>query len=130
MGKQSHQFKIVGFNNNHHKKGCNNNNNNKITMKKLLLSVALFATCFTSFAKVGIGTSNPNASAALDIISTTGGLLMPRMTFIQLQAISNPINGLLVFVTDYNGGAVVIYDGANGLYLPLEVLVSFQMLQQ
>ncbi|PQJ81929.1 fibronectin type III domain-containing protein [Polaribacter glomeratus] len=83
-------------------------------MKKLLLLlVAVLATSFASFAQVGIGTSTPDASAALDITSTTGGLLMPRMTLTQLQAISNPINGLLVFVTDYDGGKFLVHDGSN-----------------
>ena len=37
-------------------------------MKKLLLlSVAVIATSFTSFAQVGIGTTTPNTSAELDI---------------------------------------------------------------
>jgi hypothetical protein len=43
-------------------------------MKKLTLLVAVIATSFTTFAQVGIGTTTPNASAALDITSTTSGV--------------------------------------------------------
>lgn len=64
----------------------------------------LFATsCFISVVNaqnVGIGTSTPDASAALDIKSTTKGLLVPAMTQAQRNAISNPATGLLIFQTD------------------------------
>ena len=54
------------------------------------------------WAQVGIGTTTPNASAMLDITSTTQGLLAPRMTTIEKNAIASPANGLLVFDTDEN----------------------------
>ena len=47
--------------------------------------------------QVGIGTTSPNASAILDISSTTKGFLPPRMTTAQELAIVSPANGLLVF---------------------------------
>jgi hypothetical protein len=59
--------------------------------------------------KVGIGAGTPNSSAALDISSTTGGLLLPRMNTAQQNAISPAAAGLVVFNTDcyiltcYNG---------------------------
>ena len=43
---------------------------------------------------------NLDNSAALDIRSTSKGVLIPRMTEIQRDAIQNPTKGLLVFVTD------------------------------
>ena len=46
---------------------------------------------------VGIGTSSPNASAKVDITSTTGGLLLPRMTTTQRDAIASPADGLYVY---------------------------------
>jgi hypothetical protein len=51
-------------------------------------------------AQVGIGTTTPNSSAALDIVSTTRGLLIPRMTTAQRNAIASPANGLLIYQTD------------------------------
>ena len=74
-----------------------------------LLAAALFTA--TTLAQVGINTETPDASAALDITSTTGGLLVPRMTNAQRQAISNPAPGLLVFVTDLNRGEFLFFNG-------------------
>ncbi|WP_235004450.1 hypothetical protein [Aequorivita antarctica] len=52
-----------------------------------------------SQAQVGIGNTNPDASSALDIKSTTQGLLAPRMTSAQRLAITLPANSLLVYDT-------------------------------
>lgn len=68
-------------------------------MKKIILSLVL-AFCFSSFGQVGIGTTNPAASAALDIESTTKGLLIPRLTQTQRDAIDSPATGLMIFCTD------------------------------
>ena len=54
------------------------------------------------YAQVGIGTTTPDPSAALDVESTTGGMLVPRMNTSQRNAISTPANGLLVYDTDEN----------------------------
>lgn len=50
--------------------------------------------------RTGINTSNPDSSSVLEISSTTGGFLLPRMTTAQYQAIPNPAMGLLIFNTD------------------------------
>ena len=83
-------------------------------MKNIFTLLAAVLLTATTFAQVGIGTSTPDASAALDLTSTTGGLLLPRMTDTQRLAISTPVAaGLMVYVTDLNGGSFVFYDG-NG----------------
>jgi hypothetical protein len=46
---------------------------------------------------VGIGVTSPNASAKLEISSTTQGVLFPRMTTTQRDAISSPANGLVIY---------------------------------
>jgi len=46
---------------------------------------------------VGIGTTTPHASAALDVSSVTQGMLVPRMSSSQRTMISSPAPGLLVF---------------------------------
>ena len=53
-------------------------------------------------AQVGIDDTNtaPNASAMLDVSSTTKDLLPPRMTSSQRTVIVSPADGLLVFDSD------------------------------
>jgi uncharacterized protein (TIGR02145 family) len=80
-------------------------------MKKVLLCAAFIAASFTSIAQVGVGTTIPDDSAALDITSTTAGLLPPRMTTAQRDLINSgtPAEGLTIYNTDtkclelYNG---------------------------
>lgn len=63
----------------------------------------------TSAGDVGIGTA-PNASAILDVQSTTKGLRLPNMTTAQKNAIANPAAGLMVFDTTLSKACV--YTGA------------------
>ena len=71
-------------------------------MKKI--TAILFACLFAglTFAQVGINNDNslPDLSAMLDIKSTNKGLLPPRMTFAQRNAIVNPAQGLMVVCTN------------------------------
>ena len=52
---------------------------------------------------VGIGTTTPNASAKLDVWSTTSGFAPPEMTATQASAISTTSRKLIIYVTDTNG---------------------------
>jgi hypothetical protein len=61
---------------------------------------------------VGIGTATPNASAILDLSSSTQGVLIPRMTASQRAAIANPVAGLVVYQTNANPGNYV-YNGSS-----------------
>ncbi|MFT3681644.1 MAG: hypothetical protein QM791_15340 [Ferruginibacter sp.] len=79
-------------------------------MKKLLIIFAFNFSLHTSYAQsVGIGTNSPNASAQLDVTSTSKGLLIPRMTTAQRTAIASPANGLMVYDTNFN--AFYFYNG-------------------
>ncbi len=73
-------------------------------MKNFKLLIACLLLSVAATAQVGIGTTSPNTSAALDIASTTSGLLVPRMTHAQLIAIALPATGLLVFQSDGTAG--------------------------
>ncbi len=46
---------------------------------------------------LGLGTATPDASATLELLSTTTGFLPPRMTATQRDAISSPAEGLIVY---------------------------------
>src|SRR5688572_22743183 len=73
---------------------------------------------------VGVGTTTPSASAKLDINSTTQGLLIPRVTAAQRNAIANPATGLMVY--DIDKKTICIFDGAN--WNPLMYTTSFSNL--
>jgi trimeric autotransporter adhesin len=62
----------------------------------------LISAATTLAQNVGIGTSAPNASAKLDVSSSSRGLLIPRMTTSGIQAIANPARGLLVYDSTVN----------------------------
>ena len=80
-------------------------------MKKIILSLVLFITLYST-AQVGIGTKMPDESAMLDIKSTTKGLLIPRMTLNQRNAIKKPAISLMIYQTDNTPG--FYYYGASG----------------
>jgi len=52
-------------------------------------------------ARVGIGVDGPATSAALEIKSTTGALLVPRMTTSQRTALT-AVNGMIIYDTGQN----------------------------
>jgi hypothetical protein len=67
---------------------------------------------YNTSGEVGIGTSSPSASALLDVTSTNKGILIPRMTSSQKNAISSPTTGLLIFQTDAPAG-FYYYNGSS-----------------
>jgi hypothetical protein len=73
-------------------------------MRKII--VIIISVIFFSDLKgqVGIGTTTPNSSAALEINDTTRGLLIPRMTMSNRLSISNPATGLMIYQTDSSSG--------------------------
>ncbi|MCB0761743.1 MAG: hypothetical protein KDC12_09485 [Flavobacteriales bacterium] len=81
----------------------------------LLIAVLCYSTA-ASQNNIGINNSTPDASAILDIESTDRGVLIPRMTTVQRQAISSPAEGLLVF--DLTTSSFWYYGG--GIWRPLE----------
>ena len=77
-------------------------------MKRLITLICIFSSIQLT-AQTGIGTTTPNAAAKLDVSSTEKGLLIPRMTKSQREAItlSAAANGLLVYQTDDLAGFYV-----------------------
>lgn len=87
------------------------NFNKSTAMRKKLLFFIFLLTSFFNYAQVGINTSSPDPSSVLDIVSTTSGMLAPRMTTVQRNAIASPANGLLVYDTDL--GLFYFYDNSS-----------------
>lgn len=99
-------------------------NNFKIYIKILFLTLSV-----NSIAQIGIGTSSPDASAILDLSSTTKGLLLPRMTTLQQTNLVNPAIGLMIYNTstgqietnkgDGLGGALWMSAAIKGITAPI-----------
>tara|TARA_R110000744_G_scaffold241260_1_gene358564 strand:+ start:33 stop:923 length:891 start_codon:yes stop_codon:yes gene_type:complete len=81
-------------------------------MKNICTLLAAVLLTATTYAQIGINNENPDASAALDITSTTGGLLVPRMTETQRDAISPAATGLMIYQTDGTAG-FYYYNGSS-----------------
>ena len=90
-------------------------------MKKILFSVAFVVTSFTGIAQVGVGTTSPHISAALDVESTTLGFLPPRMDEVEMDAITIPEEGLMVYCTDCDPKGLYYFDGFNFVVLSDQV---------
>src|SRR5580658_697901 len=79
-----------------------------------ILTLLFFVSEIPLRAQVAINTdgSQPNASAILDIKSSSLGLLIPRMSTAQRTAISVPADGLMVY--DTNTKTVWVFQGGSG----------------
>ncbi len=93
-----------------------NNFFNLHSFKSRMIFILLIGLLFgKSFAQnVGINTTgaDPDDSAILDVSSTNKGLLVPRMTQTQRNAIPVPATGLLVYQTDGTQG-FYYFDGST-----------------
>ncbi|WP_151087137.1 tail fiber domain-containing protein [Hymenobacter baengnokdamensis] len=82
-------------------------------LQRLLLLLAVSGACLlpaqAQTGSVGIGTTLPDASAALDIVSTSRGLLLPRVA--ATSNVNSPATGLVVYQTGSPAG-FYYYDGA------------------
>ena len=99
-------------------------------MKQFYTFLAVVLLTATTFAQVGINIETADPSAALDITSTTGGLLVPRMTATQRDAITSAATGLMIYQTDGTAG-FYYYNGSSweGYYSKNEVDVLIANLQ-
>lgn len=105
-----------------------------MNIKNFFIGAMLLMPAVNFAQNVGIGTQTPHASAMLDVSSTTRGLLAPRMTTTQRNAMSSPAKGLLVYDTDlnglyhFNGSAwATVGGGGGGFSLPFEANVNLNM---
>lgn len=73
-------------------------------MKKIIALLLFVTAQKNGFSQsIGIGTATPHDKAVLDIHSTSKGVLFPRMSTAQRNAITNPPDGLHIFNTDERG---------------------------
>ena len=89
--------------------------------RRLLPALLLLGSLAARAQSVGIGTTTPAPSAALEINSTTQGLLLPRLTLAQRTALTSSttapaVPGLVIYQTDNTSG-LYAYDGTNWVRL-------------
>jgi len=85
-------------------------------MKKVFLFIVILGY-FAGYGQVGVNADGtpPDNSAMLDVKSTEKGLLLPRMTSGQRNAIPSPVDGLIIFCTDCGiDGSISLY--SNGAW--------------
>ncbi|TVZ16413.1 hypothetical protein [Maribacter sp. MAR_2009_72] len=86
-----------------------------LTISKSILFILLMNNAIYG-QSVGINTLTPDPAAALDIQSTTGGLLIPRMTTAQIDALASPPDGLMIYNTDLQNSVMFVQGSAFELY--------------
>jgi len=89
-------------------------------MKKAILLLAIAAIAFQANAQVSVNADNsaPDPAAMLDVKSTSMGFLPPRMTYLQRNAISSPVAGLVVWCINCGlSGELQVYNGTSWITL-------------
>lgn len=95
----------------------------KTATVKVAVFLFLFFSNLTTYSQwmlINETGGRPDSSAALEISDTTRGLLPPRLTTNQANAINNPANGLLIYNTDsscycfYNGTSWELVGSSGG----------------
>ena len=86
----------------------------KSVTKKALCSLILLLSLSKVIAQVGIGTTNPDNSSALEINSNNQGVLIPRVALSGINdtnTINSPAVSLLVYNTNVTSGANAVTEG-------------------
>lgn len=80
----------------------------------ILSGVSVLATTHLMYGQVGIGTTSPHSSAAIEISSTSQGFLPPRMTYTQRNSIISPAAGLQVWCNNCGpNGEMQVFNGTS-----------------
>jgi uncharacterized protein (TIGR02145 family) len=80
-------------------------------MKSIISIISLLISTVT-FSQLGIGTITPDLSSQLDLTSESKGLLPPRMSFAQRNAVATPVAGLIIWCADCGyQGEMQAYNG-------------------
>ena len=81
-------------------------------ISSMILIILMLGMTATAQVAINADGSSPNSSAMLDVQSSDKGMLIPRMTEAERDAIASPATGLLIYQTDETNG-FYYYDGTN-----------------
>ena len=84
--------------------------------KNLCLSLLFFLLFYVINAQVGIGTTTPDNSTILDITATDKGVLIPRVSLVDVTDITTPVNNPTTGLLVYNTNASVTGGSGEGFY--------------
>ena len=99
----------------------------------ILLLIVSFTSNIIQAQSMGISSTSitPDASSILELRTTTKGMLIPRMTTIQREAISSPAKSLMIYNTStnqfnfYNGSTwVVLTSNTSTAYFSVDAGTS------
>lgn len=93
----------------------------KIFTVIIFVIIVAYQPSYSQGVAINSDNSAPDPSAMLDVKSTTRGLLCPRMTLAQRNAIANPATGLTIYQTDALPG---LYFNFGTPALPVWTLVG------
>lgn len=99
-------------------------------MKSSIIFVLLLFSAVV-FGQIGIGNTEPDPSAIIDIKSNQKGVLLPRMSSAQRLAIVNPASGLQVYDNDrkclmiYKSGSWDCYPGEREMTSRIAAILTF-----
>ena len=83
-------------------------------MRHFLVAILCCSSLLIQAQNIGIGTNSPNSAAQLDVTSSSKGLLPPRLTAIQRDAIANPPAGLMLWCTNCGvSGEMQVFNGTT-----------------
>lgn len=93
-------------------------------MKKELIVFVLLWTGLNAFAQTGIGTTTPNASAKLDVSSTTQGFLPPRVALTATNTFT-PLTGLSGTTALATAAGLIVYNTNTAGTAPNNVVPGY-----
>lgn len=84
---------------------------NSMRVKKIIYCTLFIFFINDLIGQIGVNTTNPHQSSALDISSNSKGIIIPRLTLAQRNAIASPAEGLMIFQVN-NIPGFYFYDGS------------------
>ncbi len=94
---------------------------NRIILFLIVNVITLFSFGQTGSMIITDTPSKADSMSVLEVKSESKGVLLPRMTYNQMQNIDNPKDGLSIYVTDNSSEGIWYWDGKQAVWTRVEV---------